>query len=152
MYKSAKARHFGYSITRDHIYALCKKFSAPFYHRLIRKMGGKKKWGESGGTKKVPTFSKTKKNGDSQKKSGHEVGILRKTHFFPYMGTLTNKKNRIWEKITDFLKVGVPNKRKSERTVSVPHFLKVGIPPPLKKKKKRCARPPFFRKKKIHLP
>ena len=31
-------------------------------------MGGKKKWGENGGTEKTPIFSKTKKMGNLKKK------------------------------------------------------------------------------------
>ena len=50
-----------------------------FYSRLIGVMGEKTK---SGGTKKVPTFSKTKKMGNLKKKM-REVGILRKIYFFP---------------------------------------------------------------------
>ena len=51
--------------------------------RLIRKMGSKKKkWGESGGREKAPTFSKTEKMGKKKIKKWAQNGEIKKTRQF----------------------------------------------------------------------
>ena len=48
-------------------------------------MGGKKKWGESGGGEKAPTFSKTKKGAISKKK-GRKMGGYKNPPIFKKWG------------------------------------------------------------------
>ena len=60
---------------------------------LLGRWGAKKKWGESGGTKKVPTFSKTKKMGNLKKKKWAQNGDIKKNTFFSKNGHAHTQKN-----------------------------------------------------------
>ena len=108
--------------------------------RLYGKVGGKKKGGNVGG-KKTPAFSNTEKVGIlKEKKSGREVGILRKSHFFPKNGHAHTQKTEYGRKIKHFLKWALKKKKKVGEKWTRAHLLKVGIP----QKKKTVAFFSFF--------
>ena len=100
-----------------------------------KKKGGM--WAE----KKTPTFSNTEKVGIlKEKKSGREVGILRKSHFFPKNGHAHTQKTEYGRKIKHFLKWALKKKKKVGEKWTRAHFLKGGIP----KKKKLLVFLHFF--------
>ena len=107
-------------------------------------MGGKKKWGENGGTEKAPIFSKTKKMGNLKKKKGRKMGGIKKPPIFKKWGRENLKKweNALWaQKNTDFCF----SKKKMGRKwaqVENPPFSKNG------RKKKKMWVPTVFLKKK----
>ena len=85
--------------------------------RLYGKVGGKKKRGECGRKKKRPLFQIPKKWASSKKKkSGREVGILRKSHFFPKNGHAHTQKTEYGRKIKHFLKWALKKKKRSEKS------------------------------------
>ena len=60
---------------------------------LLGRWGAKKKWGESGGTKKAPTFSKNKKMGNLKKKKWARGGHIKKNTFFSINGHAHTEKH-----------------------------------------------------------
>ena len=113
--------------------------------RLYGKVGGKKKRGECGREKKMPTFSNSEKVGIlKEKKSGREVGILRKSHFFPKNGHAHTQKTEYGRKIKHFLKWALKKKEKGGRKVDARTLSKSGDP-----KKKRWAFYVFLKKKNL---
>ena len=104
-------------------------------------MGDKKiKWGESGGAKKAPTFSKTKKMGNLKKKKWARGGHINKNTVFAINVYAHIQNNVNMGENTPLPKSWrSKNKKKVGARWACAHFLKVGVP-----KKKRWARPPFF--------
>ena len=104
----------------------------------------KKKGGNAGEKKNAHLFEYRKSGHPQRKKSGREVGILRKSHFFPKNGHAQTQKTEYGRNIKHFLKWALKKKKVGEKLTHA-HFLKVGIP---KKKKTGGIFYVFLRKKK----